>query len=55
MRDQLLAPDRMRGIQEELAAFFLDHVIHKAREYRVEIDIDLMLGIVRDLILYICS
>ena len=27
MRDELLAPDRMRAIQEELTTFFLDHVI----------------------------
>ena len=33
MRDELLAPDRMRGIQEEWAAFFLDHVIAKDGEY----------------------
>ena len=26
-QDELLAPARMRAIQEELAAFFLDHVI----------------------------
>ena len=38
MRDELLAPDRMRAIQEELAAFFLDHVINKAGEYHVEVD-----------------
>ena len=37
-RDELLAPDRMKGIQEELAAFFLDHVIYKDGEYHVEID-----------------
>ena len=36
MRDELLPPDRMRGIQEELAAFFLDHVIGKDREYHVD-------------------
>ena len=36
MRDELLPPDRMRGIQEELAAFFLDHVIAKDREYHVD-------------------
>ena len=38
MRDELLAPDRMRGIQEELAAFFLDHVIAKDEEYHVDPD-----------------
>ena len=35
-RDELLAEDRMRGIQEELAAFFLDHVIAKDEEYHVD-------------------
>ena len=35
-RDELLAPARMRAIQEELAAFFLDHVIDKDEEYYVE-------------------
>ena len=35
MRDELLAPDRMRGIQEEVAAFFIDHVIAKDGEYHV--------------------
>ena len=38
MRDELLEQDRMKEIQEELAAFFLDHVINKAGEYHVEID-----------------
>ena len=37
-RDELLAPDRMRGIQEELAAFFLDHVIAENGEYYVDRD-----------------
>ena len=36
MRDELLAPDRMRAIQEELAAFFLDHVIAADGEYYVD-------------------
>ena len=36
MRDELLPPDRMRGIQEELALFFLDHVIAKYGEYHVD-------------------
>ena len=36
MSDELLAPDRMRAIQEELAAFFLDHVIAKDEEYHVD-------------------
>ena len=36
MRDELLEPDRMRAIQEELAAFCLDHVIDKDGEYRVD-------------------
>ena len=35
MRDELLPADRMRGIQEELAAFFLDHVIATDGEYHV--------------------
>ena len=38
MRNELLEPDRMKGIQEELAGFFLDHVINKAEEYHVEVD-----------------
>ena len=36
MRDELLAEHRMRAIQEELAAFFLDHVIAENREYYVD-------------------
>ena len=36
MRDELLAEDRMRAIQEELAAFFLDHVIAENGEYYVD-------------------
>ena len=36
MRDELLAPDRMQAIQEELAAFFLDHTIDKDGEYHVD-------------------
>ena len=36
MWDELLPPDRMRAIQEELAAFFLDHVIAKDGEYYVD-------------------
>ena len=35
-RDELLAPDRMRAIQKELAAFFLDHVIAENGEYYVD-------------------
>ena len=35
-RDELLAPARMRAIQEELAAFFLDHVIAEDGEYYVD-------------------
>ena len=35
-RDELLAPNRMRAIQEELAAFFLDHVIAENEEYYVD-------------------
>ena len=38
MRNELLEPDRMKAIQEELAGFFLDHVINKAGEYHVELD-----------------
>ena len=38
MRNELLEPDRMKAIQEELAGFFLDHVINKTGEYHVEID-----------------
>ena len=38
MRDELLPPYRMRGIQEELAAFFLDHVIAKDGEYYMDPD-----------------
>ena len=38
MRDELLAQDRMRAIQEELAGFFLDHVIDKDGEYHVELE-----------------
>ena len=38
MRNELLEPDRMKAIQEELAGFFLDHVISKIGEYHVEID-----------------
>ena len=33
-RDELLAPDRMRAIQEELAAF--DHVIPEDGEFYVD-------------------
>ena len=40
MRNELLEPDRMKAIQEELAGFFLDHVIHKDGEYDVEIEPD---------------
>ena len=36
MRDELLAQDHMRAIQEELAGFFLDHVINKDGEYHVD-------------------
>ena len=37
MRNELLEPDHMKAIQEELAGFFLDHVIHKDGEYHVEL------------------
>ena len=36
MRDELLAQDRMWAIQEELAGFFLEHIIDKDGEYHVE-------------------
>ena len=39
MRDELLPQDRIKAIQEELAGFFLDHVIDKDGEYHVELDI----------------
>ena len=35
-RDELLAPARMRAIQEELAVFFLDNVIPEDGEYYVD-------------------
>ena len=35
-RDELLAPARMRAIQEELVAFFLDHVIPEEGEFYVD-------------------
>ena len=35
-RDELLAPARMRAIQEELVAFFLDHVIPENEEFYVD-------------------
>ena len=38
MRNELLPEDRMKAIQEELAGFFLDHVINKAEEYHTEVD-----------------
>ena len=38
MRNELLEPDRMKAIQEELVGLFLDHVMSKAGEYHVEID-----------------
>ena len=34
--DELLGIARMRGIQEELAAFFLDHVVPEDGEYYVD-------------------
>ena len=36
MRDELLTPDRLRALQEELAAFFLEHVIAEDGEYYVD-------------------
>ena len=35
-RNELLAADRMQAIQEELVAFFLDHVIAENGEYYVD-------------------
>ena len=40
MRDELLPHDRIRAIQEELAGFFLEHVIHEKGEYHGEIQAD---------------
>ena len=53
MRNELLEPDRMKAIQEQLAGFFLDHVINKAGKYHVEVDFNCW-GIVikRSYILY---
>ena len=39
IRDELLPQDHMRAIQEELAGFFLDHVINKAGEFHLEYDL----------------
>ena len=36
MRNELLEQDRMKAIQEELAAFFLDHVIPEDGEFYVD-------------------
>ena len=36
MRNELLPQDRMKAIQEELAAFFLDHVIPEDGEFYVD-------------------
>ena len=36
MRNELLPQDRMKAIQEELAGFFLDHVIAENGEYYVD-------------------
>ena len=36
MRDELLEQDHMKAIQEELAGFFLDHVIAEDGEYYVD-------------------
>ena len=41
MRDELLSHDRIRAIQEELAGFFVDHVIPEHGEYHMELQIDL--------------
>ena len=41
MRDELLPHDRIRAIQEELAGFFLDHIIPKHGEYHIELQVDL--------------
>ena len=37
MRDEFIPYDRIRAIQEELAGFFLDQVIHEKGEYHTEI------------------
>jgi hypothetical protein len=37
MRDRLLPEDRVKAIQEELAAFFLDEVIDPKGEYYYEL------------------
>ena len=36
MQNELLEPDRIKAIQEELSAFFLDHVIAENGEYYVD-------------------
>ena len=36
MQNELLEQDRMKAIQEELAAFFLDQVIAEDGEYYVD-------------------
>ena len=38
MRDDLLPKDRVRAIQEELAGFLLEEVIHRNGEYHQELD-----------------
>ena len=38
MRNELLPEDRMKEIQDELAGFFIDHIINKAGEYHVEVE-----------------
>jgi len=38
MRDELLTTERVRAIQEELAAFFWDEVIQTGGEYHRELE-----------------
>ena len=40
-QEELLPHDRIQAIQEELAGFFLDHVIPEHGEYHVELQMNL--------------
>ena len=40
MRDELLSHDRIRAIQEELAGFFVEHVIPTDGEYHRDLQCD---------------
>jgi hypothetical protein len=51
MRDRLLATERVRAIQEEVAGFLLDEVIAPTGEYHRQYDFE---KIVIEIILYIC-